>query len=379
MSRPRTDERPGPAEVAASGPLRISVAHPAELGPEELSRWRAMQRASLPLASPFLSPDFTLAVSRVRPGARVAVLEAGGTIVGFLPYERRRFAIGRPIGAGVCDRQGVIHVPGLRWDPEALVRSCGLAGLEFDHLLADQAPFRPYHAGTAPTYIMDLGAGYDAYLRERLRASRRSLKTMFVKRRKLESQVGEISFDLHAPQHDVLEALMRWKSGQYRRTGWPDRFAERWVVRLVEDLLETSAAECSGTLSVLRAGGRVVASHFGLRSQSVLCCWFPTYDVRFAGYSPGLLLHLEMARAAAELGVQHLDLGKGEERYKETLRTWELPLAECSVERPSVRALARRLERAPRRYVWGFVLNHSTLRRAARWTLRHVQTRLRPA
>jgi CelD/BcsL family acetyltransferase involved in cellulose biosynthesis len=358
------------------GGLRVSVVRPSELGVEELSRWRAMQRNSLALASPFMSPDFTLAVSSVRPCARVAVLEAGGAVVGFLPYERRRFGIGMPIGAGVCDRQGLIHVPGLEWEPGALVRSCGLAALEFDHLLAEQTSFRPYHDRTAPSYVMDLSAGYDDYFRERLLASRRSLKTLFVKRRKLASQVGELTFAFHAPDRDVLESLRRWKSEQYRRTGWPDRFAERWVRQLVDVLYDTTAGECSGTLSVLRAGGQVVACHFGLRSQSVLCCWFPTYDPRFGRYSPGLLLHLEMARAAARLGVQHLDLGKGEEPYKETLRSWDLPLAECRIERPSVGALARRVERAPRRYLWGFVRSRPPLQRAARWMLRHVQMRL---
>jgi CelD/BcsL family acetyltransferase involved in cellulose biosynthesis len=355
---------------------RIFVAHPAELGAEEIALWRTMQGTSLGLASPFLAPEFTLAVSRIRPGARVAVLESEGKIAGFLPYERRRFAIGVPIGDGVCDRQGLVHAPGLRLDPQELVRSCGLAGLEFDHLLAEQAPFRPYHDRLTPTYVMDLTGGYDAYLRERLEVSKRSLKTLSVKRRKLESQVGEITFELHAPDRGVLAALERWKSDQYHRTGWPDRFAERWVRQLVDELFSATAGECTGTLSVLRAGGQVVACHFGLRSQSVLCCWFPTYDVRFARYSPGLLLHLEMARAAAELGVQHFDLGKGPEPYKDLLRSWELPLVECNVERPSIRALARRVQRAPRRYVWGFVRSQPALDRVARWTLRHVQTRL---
>jgi CelD/BcsL family acetyltransferase involved in cellulose biosynthesis len=358
---------------------RIFVAHPAELGAEELSRWRAMQSTSLELANPFLSPEFTLAVARVRPGARVAVLEDGRGIVGFLPYEQRRFRIGVPIGAGVCDRQGLVHVPGLRWDPDALVRSCGLAALELDHLIVDQVPFRPYHEGTASTYVMDFTAGYGAYLEDRLRASRRSLKALSVKRRKLESRFGEITFDLHTPDRDILASLRRWKSDQYVRSGWPDRFAERWVVQLVGDLLETTAEECTGTLSTLRAGDQVAACHFGIRSRSVMCCWFPTYDPRFARYSPGMLLHLEMARAAAGLGVQQFDLGKGEDPYKVTLRTRELPLAECRVERRSLSALARRVETAPRRYAWRFVLGRPTLRRAARWTLRHVQTRLQRA
>lgn len=85
--------------------MQVSVARPHELGPQELCQWRYMQRGSPDLANPFLSPDFTLAVGRVRASARVAVLEEGSEIVGFFPYELRAFRIGRPIGAEVSDCQ----------------------------------------------------------------------------------------------------------------------------------------------------------------------------------------------------------------------------------------------------------------------------------
>jgi CelD/BcsL family acetyltransferase involved in cellulose biosynthesis len=72
---------------------------------------------------------------------------------------------------------------------------------------------------------------------------------------------------------------------------------------------------------VLSAGGRPVAIHFGLRSAATLACWFPSYDVALAKYSPGLMLHLFMVEAAATAGVHRLDLGKGDEEYKTVLGT----------------------------------------------------------
>ncbi len=65
------------------------------------------------LANPFLSPEFTVAVGRQRPGARVAVLADGPAITGFLPFERRRLGLGVPIAAGLTDCQGLIHAPGM--------------------------------------------------------------------------------------------------------------------------------------------------------------------------------------------------------------------------------------------------------------------------
>jgi CelD/BcsL family acetyltransferase involved in cellulose biosynthesis len=64
-------------------------------------------------------------------------------------------------------------------------------------------------------------------------------------------------------------------------------------------------------LSVLRADGRPVAAHFGLRTERVPACWFPAYDPAFAKYSPGLILHLRMAEAAAADGTAYPDPGRG--------------------------------------------------------------------
>jgi CelD/BcsL family acetyltransferase involved in cellulose biosynthesis len=352
--------------------LRISVVRPGELGPAELARWRRLHDEDPELASPFLAPEFAVCVGRARAGARVAVLEDGGEVVGFFPYERGAFRIGRPIGAGLSDCQGLVAAAGLDWDPRALLRGAGLEVWEFDHLLASQRPFAPYHRARRPSPVIDLGDGYDAWLADRRRAFKGSITAMGRKQRKLEREVGPLHFELDSPDGDLLDTLMRWKSAQYRRTGRADRFARPATVQLVRDLLRTRAPGCSGTLSVLYAGQRPVAIHLGLRSAATLACWFPTYDIGLAKCSPGLLLHQYMAEAAAGADVARLDLGKGDQEYKTVLANRELEVAEGSVERPSTVAVARRLQRAPGRYVTDFVLGRPALRSTARQLLRRV-------
>jgi hypothetical protein len=74
---------------------------------------------------------------------------------------------------GQANWRGTVRLPGLDpcarvgVGPAGLLRSCGLAVWEFDHLLASQAPFAPYHASLEPSPIMDLSAGYAGYLEER--------------------------------------------------------------------------------------------------------------------------------------------------------------------------------------------------------------------
>jgi CelD/BcsL family acetyltransferase involved in cellulose biosynthesis len=361
----------------SDGPINVSVAVPDELGARELARWHTMQSMTPNLASPFLSPEFASAVAQVRPNARVAILERDHEIVGFLPYEQGRLGAGRPIGAGVCDCQGLIHMPGLLWEPQMLLQACRLSLWKFDHLLAGQAPFQPYHSRVDRTYVVDLAEGYDTYLQNRLKHSRRTLKTTLQKERKLASEIGDVTFSFDAQDRATLDTLIRWKSAQYTRTGWSDRFAERWAVRLIHALSETRTRGCSGTLSVLRAGDRIVACHFGLRSESVLCCWFPTYDVSLAKYSPGLILHLHMAKGAADLGVRQMDLGKGEEMYKNTLKTRDLAIAEGCVARRSTLGYLRRTEWMASRSLRNFVLAHSQLRSLARWSVKQMKTRRR--
>jgi len=365
-------------DPAEARPLKVSVVRPGELGRSEIELWRMIQAGDSLLQSPFLSPEFALAIDRVRDDARVAVLEQGGSIVGFLAYQLGRFGSGRPIGASLCDCQALVAVPGLDWDPLNLLRACALSVLEFDHLVAAQVPFQPYHVTVAPTYVMDLSAGYQTYLKGRLDNSRRSLRLTLRKQQKLQVEAGELEFEFLSRNPEDLRTLMRWKSAQFRRSGWPDRFAEPWVRSLVSDLFERDASGSAGTLSVLRAGGRPVAYLYGLRSRTVLSSWFPAYDPDVARYSPGMILHLMVAEAAATLGIRQMDLGKGQEWYKDKLKTCDVDLAEAWIARPTAGAVLRRLERAPRRHLWGFVLRNRHLHRAARWTLRQVMSRRPP-
>ena len=332
--------------------------------------WRRMQGSDPALVSPFLSPGFALATGRVRPTTRVAVLEEGQTVTGFLPFDQGRFRVGRPVGPGVSDCQAIIHSPGWEWDAKDLLRGCQLDVWEFDHLVADQMAAAGKHISPRNSPIIEMPAGYEAYLAERQRTSKKIFRSTFSKLRKLERDLGATRFEFDDQDPQALDVLMRWKSAQYRRTGHRDRFGVRWIADLVWDLFQTRSEGCAGTLSVLRCDERVVAVHFGLRSDSYLSCWFPAYDLTLAKYSPGLGLHLRMAEAAAAAGIQYLDLGKGDEEYKRSLKTGELIVAEGWVDLLSARALASRFQQAPRR----FVVSHPPLARAVRGALKQLAT-----
>ena len=331
--------------------MGISVVRPSDLGSGEIRAWHDMQGRTPALASPFLSPEFTIAVGRLRQAAVVAVLTEGQDITGFFPFERRRLRVGVPIGAGLTDCQGLVHAPGAKWDGRALLRACGISSWRFDHLVTGQEPFEAYRAALAPSPVIDLSCGFAAYHASLRAAAPDFCRELARKARKLAREVGELCLVTYSRDVDVLRTLMGWKSVQYRRTGRIDRFSEPWVIELLDSLLATRTGGLSGVLSMLYAGDAPVAGNFGLRSGPVLAGWCSAYDTRFARFSPGLIHHLRLAEESAAAGVQLVDLGKGTKQYKETLKSGDQFVAEGIVTERSLLGAAHWARRAPQAWV----------------------------
>lgn len=188
---------------------------------------RELRAGSGAPAQPFMEPEFTLAVGRVRPRARVAVIgEESGATAGFLPFGRGPLGHGRAIDLGVSDVQGAVLRPGL--EPDA--------------------------ARADASYVIDVGDGYAAYEKTLRAQAPKFLRTTLAKERKLGRDAGEVRFVLDERDPEVLGTLIGWKSAQYRRTGRRDRFAKEWIRSLTEFLFHTGAP--GWTAGPGRAAGR---------------------------------------------------------------------------------------------------------------------------
>lgn len=352
----------------------ISIHRPEELSTSLRSAWHSVMDESPDYANPFLAPEFAAGVGRYRGGAQVAVLHERGEPVGFFPYERNAFGVGRAIGLGLSDCQALVHRPGVTWDTQELLRAAGLSVFEFDHLVEEQQPFGKYVTGTFASPVIDLKDGEGSYP-EWLRGAYPGLaKSTLKKERRLGRDLGEMRFVFDERDPRVLHMLMQWKSAQYRRTGRMDRFARPWIVDLVDHLFHVREAHFTGVLSVVYAGDRPVAAHFGPRSRTVFAAWFTAYDPALRYYSPGLIMHLRMAEAAGRQGVRLLDLGRGDKEYKDWLKTRELRVGEGFATRPHPVAAAHRLWRRPVRGLRNTVLAHPRLREPADRLLKTIGT-----
>lgn len=342
--------------------MDITVHRPGELTAADRVAWTALQsKAHLngapELANPFLSPEFTLAVGHWRRGVRVAVVREDGEPAAFFPFQRSITGVGRAIGLGVSDCQGLVHRPGFTWDARELLRACGLAMYEFDHLAGGQGPFEAGASGSFASPVMDIDQGYEAYLAQLKAKSPKFTRTTHAKERRLTRDHGTVRYVHDERDPTVLRTLMEWKAAQYRRTGRSNRFAQAWITHLVHQLFHTRSDQFAGLLSVLYVDDVPVAAHFGLRSERIIGQWFPAYDPAFAKYSPGLIMHLRMAEAAAADGIAYLDLGRGQKQYKDSLKTRELTVYEGWVALRHPAAIGHRARRAPVRALRNTVLS----------------------
>jgi CelD/BcsL family acetyltransferase involved in cellulose biosynthesis len=295
--------------------VKVTVLAPDEIREKERLLWSHYLRQH-PLGSPFLSWAFVDVMGRVRDDVRVAAVEDAGEL-GFFPFQAGSNRTGSPAGAGISDAQAFICGRPWSFDPRDLLAAAGLVRWSFDHLLVEQASFLPFHRSRHRVPVVDLDEGYGAFIARLRSHSRDFLPQVLRRRRKLEREVGPVTFEWSTGDTDeAMRSLRHWKSQQYRRTGVWDRFACPWIAQALDWLAVTVDPDCTGVLGVLRCGDRLAAVHLGLQSADRLCWWFPAYDPELGRYSPGLILLLAVIADGAARHVPVLDLGRGEHDYK---------------------------------------------------------------
>jgi CelD/BcsL family acetyltransferase involved in cellulose biosynthesis len=348
--------------------VKASVIRPRELGERELTRWRELQAVDLELQSPFLSAGFARAVDAVSDRARVAVFQDAGALVGFLPFELRTRGIGTAIGRKVNNRQAFVHEPGLEWSWSQLLDATNLDVLELSDLVGEQADARrSLEPVGAP--IIDATPGWDVWLKQVKQS--KNIKTILYKERKLKREVPDVRFvSGPAKDSDAVRRLVAWKSQQYRRSGWPDLFARRGVRELLDVLASDPEDGLRAVGSSLHIDGRLVATDLSLTSDTVFAGWFAAYDPELARASVGAIRTLRTIEAAFDRGVDRIDLSRGDESYKDTLKTGDGQVATGFVARRSARSAVYQAGHVPLAAVRSYVLSHPEARSFVRESLK---------
>jgi CelD/BcsL family acetyltransferase involved in cellulose biosynthesis len=310
-----------------------------------------LQRADRSFDSPLFTSDFTRAVAQVRDDVEVAVLEADGQCVGFFPFQRGHNNVGFPVAGAFSDFHGVVLKAGVTFDPHWLIQQCGLRAWYFDHVLAGQTIFTSCRWNDTWSTYVDTSQGFDSYRAQRLKEGSQAMRKTFQKLRKLERETSSVRFEIGATDQRVLPTLLDWASRQCRRKLLPDVFRPAWVRQLLQNLATRPCGALSGVLSALWVNDELASALYCLRSHTVMHAWVTAFNRKFAKYSPGCQLFVHVIKSARELGIERIDLGSGNERYKASLKSGVVKLAEGSVDLRVATRAVRRLFHGTERFV----------------------------
>ena len=324
--------------------IEITVVPGEQLTAGQLACWSSLQRADPALRSPFFRPEYTQAVAALCAGVEVAIVEEGGETVGFLPFQRGRWGNAGPVGGSLSDFQGLVARKGVTITAERLLKRCRLKAWSFDHLIASQELFRPYHCVMATSPYVDLSSGFEAYKAEQRKKGSQAIRKTQQKARKAARELGgPIRLEPHTADEHVLAKLIDWKVQQYRRLKDVNYLAPDWTKALLKTMINVRSEAFAGMLSALYVGDRLAAAHLGIRSFDVLHAWFPAYDPALFKYSPGLILWIELMQRCADVNIRRIDLGKGDQRFKTSFMSGADQVAEGCVD---LRRLRRSLKRS---------------------------------
>jgi CelD/BcsL family acetyltransferase involved in cellulose biosynthesis len=283
--------------------VQVDVVRPSELSDAERSAWCALQQTSKELDSPFLSPDWALAVQAAEgseSSARVAVFrDAEGQPKAFMPLSIP-FQTARPLGGAMCDYQACVAEPGFAIDPRALLEALGVAKFDFANVLRSQTAFAPYFKGVLPAYSADLSQGFERYA-VWMGENEGILGDLQGLRAEAESTHGALKYRALSRSREDLEQMLAWR----------DEPMEPWAMRLIEGLFASRGQGFGGGLFTLHAGDKLVAAQFYLRGKRTLHAWLCGHDRAMDGLWPGLLLSAGIMRWMDDKPYDTVDFGVG--------------------------------------------------------------------
>lgn len=317
--------------------VRYRVAEMDDLTAAEVDRWQELRSSNPALDSPYFHPGFTAAVAATRPDVRIIVGEdARGRVASFLPVQFDGRTC-RPAGSPAADFQGPICAPGLQLDFADAVRACRASSYQFDHVLDGVAGLERWIFARQRSPYLDVSGGMDSYLSRASRSGRDKVAEARRLSRKAQRECGRVRFVAESSDDTLLDTVIALKRRQYSATGSADYFADVNHVALLHQLLATRDSDFRGMLCAVYAGPHLLAAHFGMRAGRILHWWFPVYDPRFSRLSPGWLLLAAVIDAAADLGLERIDLGRGMDEYKRRAMTGYQVVCQGAVMRNSMR------------------------------------------
>ena len=331
--------------ISSSSKVNIYTVSSNSIGSELRAEWLRIWQGNPKIRSAFFHPEFTLVLGQTMRNVHVAVVvDRNETPLAFFPFHKTCREIGSALQ--ICDFQGVISAPHFRFDARKLIKACGLRSLSFDHLLASDGVFFGFDEYREQSAAIDIGSGFDVYLSTISESGRRLFAKAATSERKVLKDLGQLRFEVDTSESDVMDAMHRWRAAKYGSV-------PVWVRDALNIFRDYRDTEFSGVLSSIYGGDKLLAAHFGIKSNGRLHWWFPAYNPTYANYGPGIQLLRKFLEQAGNAGVNWIDLGKGRQSYKERFGNVSIEVASGSVDRIGIETIPRIVSKKIRKAIRG--------------------------
>lgn len=297
-----------------------------ELDETALKRWSELRDEQVFYTSPFYDWKFTQIVSEVRDDVWVIVVRDGDHISLFWPVQKIG-NVAHPVGAPFSDYHGPLMDAAWTGDLADVIEKAGFAALKFHGLNDRRNVAWDSTTNFDGAYIADISGGAEDFFAQQKAAWPRHAKKMRRISRKVDREVGELTFRFEDTNEDLADELLEWKRKQYRDTGRHDVLGPSWTREMLMRLWKEGVPGCRGIFQSLRHGDRLIAGEFNLACRRTIHGWIPAYDPEFSSYSPGYLIQDRIVQTASELGYQFYDLGVSAGHYKKYYATYQIPVS----------------------------------------------------
>jgi len=326
-----------------------------------VSSWEDLaDRASQPRAGGAIVAAWARYMMNPDSELRVWIALDGSEVVGVLPFVAEKMARGRlrllppatdmlygvvpiadpdrssevvaAVAEGFAAHIGQVDIASIFWLPEGSPWS-----LAFGNRL-HQPEWVTIDPTRYPSYYTNVAEGIDAWLAQRSGDFRRE-----VRRRARRCKEQGFRIYTTVDPAEISQRLPRLQTFYLRRKaergGEGYRFDDD-MCRAFENALELSNPGCFG-LSVLEREDLIIGMQLVLRAGARMTSWMTGYDPEpeWSRLGTGIATLLEALDAGARAGCEIVDLGVGDEPYKETFQDATCPLESVTWCRPRLARL----------------------------------------
>jgi CelD/BcsL family acetyltransferase involved in cellulose biosynthesis len=296
--------------------LRVETVQPGDLTRLECAAWLAFLVETPEFATPFLHPDYTQLVGRLRPDTAVSVIRKGTKIVGFFPHQRRPLRFARAVGAPFSDGHGIVATDGAGLNGPEVLGLAGLGAFRFTNLIDPEGCFRTARCEMTETFMTWISDQPGETLRNLRQTHTNHAKKMRRVYRQVDDEQGGWRLEIDCRNEAIFRRLIALKSEQFVRTGLHDVLASPFARAMLDQLWKSPMPGLRGQLSVLWFSDQPVAMEYNLVSGDYMSGWLIAYEPDYQRYSPGLILAEELIGTLPNIGIRIYDKGISYGRYK---------------------------------------------------------------